>query len=88
MSRYYNFWSCQKKLSKNKTFYSYSSYDRTKWLVFNVVWERAQNHAGMYLRMGLMGYEVKFGVYDTRHWDDDNGKWYVRERDLKRFDLT
>jgi hypothetical protein len=32
-----------------------------------------QSHSGVRLCLGLLGFNVDFNVYDTRHWAD--GKW-------------
>lgn len=32
-----------------------------------------QSHSGVRLCLGLLGFNVDFNVYDTRHWQDD--KW-------------
>jgi hypothetical protein len=32
-----------------------------------------QSHSGLRLCLGLLGFNVDFNVYDTRHWAD--GKW-------------
>ncbi len=34
-----------------------------------------QDHAGLNLELGLLGYEIHFTLYDNRHWDYNNNKW-------------
>ena len=34
-----------------------------------------QDHAGVNLELGLLGYEMHFTFYDNRHWDEDNNCW-------------
>lgn len=36
-----------------------------------------QDHAGVNLELGLLGWEIHFTVYDNRHWDFDNGCWMI-----------
>ncbi len=36
-----------------------------------------QDHAGLFLSFGLIGYEIIFNIYDSRHWNDDENRWYV-----------
>lgn len=36
-----------------------------------------QDHAGINLELGLLGYEVHFTVYDNRHWDYEKNDWKV-----------
>lgn len=35
------------------------------------------DHAGISLDIGLLGYSVMFSYYDTRHWNSDEGRFYV-----------
>lgn len=34
-----------------------------------------QDHAGVVFELGLLGYEIHFSIYDSRHWDYDNNCW-------------
>ncbi len=34
-----------------------------------------QDHAGINLELGLLGYEIHFTIYDNRHWDYENKRW-------------
>ena len=34
-----------------------------------------QSHAGLYIGIGLFGYNFEFQFYDSRHWDYEQGKW-------------
>lgn len=34
-----------------------------------------QDHAGVNLSIGLLGYFAMFNFYDTRHWDEKNNTW-------------
>ncbi len=36
-----------------------------------------QDHAGINLELGLLGYEIHFTVYDSRHWDLETNSWKV-----------
>lgn len=36
-----------------------------------------QDHAGVNLELGLAGYEIHFKIYDSRHWDCENNKWFT-----------
>ena len=35
-----------------------------------------QDHSGISLDIGLLGYSVMLSYYDTRHWNDDEGRYY------------
>ena len=39
-------------------------------------WTMRQDHAGMCLELGLLGYTVSLQYYDTRHWNEDEGRFY------------
>lgn len=43
-------------------------------LEFN--WSVRQDHAGVQLELGLLGYKVAFSVYDSRHWNEEEGRYY------------
>lgn len=36
-----------------------------------------QDHAGVNLELGLLGYELHFTIYDNRHWNAEEGRWMV-----------
>ena len=40
-------------------------------------WTVKQDHAGINLELGLLGYEIHFTFYDNRHWNAEEGRWMV-----------
>ena len=36
-----------------------------------------QDHAGLNLELGLLGYETHFTIYDNRHWNYETNDWAV-----------
>ena len=36
-----------------------------------------QDHAGIQLELGLLGWEYHIGAHDNRHWDYENKCWEV-----------
>lgn len=34
-----------------------------------------QDHAGLTVEVGLLGYSFLFQLYDTRHWNSKEGRW-------------
>lgn len=38
-------------------------------------WNIRQDHAGIRLELGLLGYKASFTFYDSRHWNYDKGRW-------------
>lgn len=39
-------------------------------------WTIRQDHAGMMLDLSLLGYNLILQYYDTRHWNDEEGRFY------------
>ena len=33
------------------------------------------DHGGLYIDLGLLGYNFSFNFYDNRHWDYARGEW-------------
>jgi len=40
-----------------------------------------QDHAGVYLSLALFGYDVIFNIYDNRHWNYEEGRWYFYDEE-------
>jgi hypothetical protein len=40
-----------------------------------------QDHAGLRLELGLLGYEIHFTFYDNRHWDYETRDWVVYDKE-------
>jgi len=38
-------------------------------------WNIKQDHAGVNFELGLLGYEIHFTFFDSRHWDYENDQW-------------
>ena len=38
-------------------------------------WTIRQDHAGVRLELGLLGYQTDFSIYDNRHWDTKTDSW-------------
>ena len=38
-----------------------------------------QDHAGVNLELGVLGYEIHFTLYDNRHWNYEEGRWEIHE---------
>lgn len=36
-----------------------------------------QDHAGINLELGLLGYEIHFTIYDNRHWNYEENRWMI-----------
>ncbi len=38
-------------------------------------WTVKQDHAGVNLELGLLGFEIHATIYDNRHWNTDENRW-------------
>lgn len=52
-------------------------YRDTTIVSFEFRWNIRQDHAGMSLDLGLLGYTVSAQYYDTRHWNNEKGRYYI-----------
>ena len=46
-------------------------------LSFSFRWATRQNHAGLTIEAGLLGYSFLFNFYDNRHWNTEEGRWMI-----------
>ena len=44
-------------------------------LGFDFRFTTRQDHAGIFVLLALFGYDIIFNFYDSRHWNDDEGRW-------------
>ena len=40
-----------------------------------------QDHAGLFLTLSLLGYEITFNFYDNRHWNHEEKRWMIYSED-------
>ena len=40
-----------------------------------------QDHAGLMIDVGLLGYSFSFHYYDIRHWNDEAGRYYIYDEE-------
>lgn len=40
-------------------------------------WTVQQDHAGVRLELGLVGYQLDISFSDNRHWDYKNNRWVI-----------
>lgn len=67
------------KISKNLAWeLEHTFYDGTI-LDFSFTVSRQEDHAGLEIVLGLLTYGIHFKIYDTRHWDHENNRWYIYE---------
>lgn len=51
-------------------------YRDTTIISFSFNWTTRQDHAGVNLELGLLGYTMSLQCYDTRHWNKEAGRFY------------
>jgi hypothetical protein len=69
-----NLWSkTWSTVFKNK-FIELEVYKDATIVSFMFNWTVRQSHAGLYIGLGIFGYNIHFNFYDSRHWDYENNK--------------
>ena len=48
---------------------------------FSFRWSFRADHAGMSIKVGLLGYSISINTHDTRHWNYDSDIWKVYNHD-------
>ncbi len=69
---------------ENKFFEIQFINDNLHLLNLQLNWTRQYDHAGIKLELGLLGYELMFQLYDSRHWDYDKNDWATHENQSTR----
>jgi hypothetical protein len=41
-----------------------------------------QDHAGLVMDLGMLGYSFNFNFYDNRHWNSKEGRWMQYSEEL------
>ena len=64
-------------VNKNVSFQLSKSEEPHDLFDFTFRWDlRGQDHAGLYISVTLWKYWTVFNIYDKRHWNDDENRWY------------
>lgn len=66
--------STSKLLTKHKAIEA-SAYKTSTIIMLSLSYCIRQDHAGLRIMLGLVGYECQLHIYDTRHWDDEKKCW-------------
>ena len=77
-----NFYSHTTQLSEHKSVeweYIYSGQYLFE-LTLDLRWD-GEDHAGPELELGVWGHEVRIKLYDHRHWNYENCRWYEPEEE-------
>jgi hypothetical protein len=64
-------------ISKNKVFeIQFEHWPEWAYIDVGIRWTRKCNHAGLTLSIELFGYYMHLTVYDNRHWNYEEKKWF------------
>lgn len=72
-----NLWSRDYTTPFKNKFIELELYQSSSILSLMINCTNNQSHAGLDIEIGLLGYAVRFNLYDNRHWDYDTGKYEV-----------
>lgn len=74
-NRFRNIWCRHWSTPWQYKFVEAQLYASSDVFAFEFNYSRRTDHAGLHIGVGLMGYNFDFNFYDSRHWDDEQGKW-------------
>ena len=57
------------RIGKNTAWELDNNYYSPLLLDVDIKWSHKTDHAGIEIGIGLLGYGIRFRIYDTRHWD-------------------
>jgi hypothetical protein len=72
--RWGDIFNCSALVSTHKAF-EFQLMKTTDVIMFEFHATTKQDHAGVYLEIGVAGFSATFHLYDTRHWNHKNSKW-------------
>jgi hypothetical protein len=75
-SRFENVWNKSGPITKNKT-WEIEILKTDNWFKIEAQYTVMQDHAGIQLELGLLGWEFHIGVHDNRHWNYTDKCWEV-----------
>lgn len=67
------YWSCDKP--RNHKAWEIQVMKDCELLRIEFDFTTRQDHAGVTLELGLLGYKINFGYHDTRHWNYEKNRW-------------
>ena len=61
------------------------SLGRSRNSAINLLWRLTSrcDHAGLSIYLDWMSFEVELQVYDVRHWDEENGRWFAQGTEIQ-----
>jgi len=61
----------------NHKAWEFNGYQTSHLVNLEFHWNRNADHAGIGFEIGLLGYDIEFQIYDTRHWDYEHDRWTI-----------
>lgn len=82
-------WRIGKPITKNKAWeFELSAFgDYWQWFNLNLKWSRAQDHAGIEFEIEVLGLYLGIRLYDCRHWNCLEKRWYHKGEEWDKFEL-
>lgn len=75
-NQFKNIWSKGFKTPFKNKFFEAQIYKGSDLVDFFLRVTTRQDHAGAHFGIGLFGYNLELQFYDSRHWNDEEGRWY------------
>ena len=75
-NRFENVWNNAGSITKNKS-WEIEILKTANLFRFEFQYTVMQDHAGVQLELGLLGWEFHIGAHDNRHWDYEKKCWDV-----------
>lgn len=80
--RWSNIWCRVYDLPIKNKFFELEVFKDTTIVSFGFRLTTRQDHAGLMLDMGLLGYSFIANFYDNRHWNSKEGRWMIYTEEL------
>lgn len=74
--RWKNVWSRAYELPIKNKFIELEVIKDTTIVSFMIRLSTRTDHGGLYFDLGILGYSFAFNFYDSRHWNDEAGRYY------------
>lgn len=73
-------------LTKNKTLeVEFDSTNTYSWFDFSFVLTKKSDHAGLYITLSLFKLELRIQIYDNRHWNYEENRWYLNGEEYSKW---
>ena len=85
-NKFRNLWNKTFSVAEHKTI-ELEFILHTEMLVeFDFMWSSKIDHAGVTIVLGLFGHSLNFNLYDRRHWNEEENRWYRPGESMEEFE--